>query len=175
MEKVTLLGLCPDAETAARGVEALEKAGFASQDYEILTSTPYPEGAFGEKPVKHKLFVFPFVGAAAGLSVAVLLTAATQLDFPLVTGGKPILSLPPMFIIAYEATLLGAIIFTVLGIIFESRLPRWSLGLYDRRITQGYIGLLVSCLEDRRPQAEQALSQAGVIEIKRRYPGGGGD
>lgn len=167
MAKELLLALCQDAPSAARAVEALERAGFPREEYEILSGAPYPEGAFGEKPVKHRVYVFPFVGALSGFTVALLLTVGTQLSFPLVTGGKPILSLPPMFIIAYEATLLGAIIFTVLGVLFEMRLPRPGLGLYDRRITGGYLGILVSCPEARRPQAESALKEAGVLEIKR--------
>lgn len=174
MARAALLALCPDAEIAANAVEALEKAGFPAQDYDILTSTPYPEGAFGEKPVKHRLFLFPFIGALAGMSVGLLLTIGTQLSFPLVTGGKPILSLPPMFLIVYEGTMLGAVLATILGIILESRLPRLRMGLYDRRITEGYVGILLTCPEERRAAAEQALLEAGVTELRRQYLGGGG-
>ena len=83
------------------------------------------------------------------------------------TGGKPILSLPPMAIVTYEGTMLGAILFTVLGIIFESRLPRPRLGLYDDRITDGYIGVLVTCEEEQVNRVEQALTQAGAVDVKR--------
>ena len=60
-----------------------------------------------------------------------------------------------MAIITYEGTMLGAIIFTVLGIIFESRLPRPKLGLYDERITAGYVGILVTTTEDRFKAAKE--------------------
>ena len=73
----------------------------------------------------------------------------TQVAYPLVTGGKPILSLPPMAIVCYEGTMLGAILFTVIGIVFESRLPKFKLGLYDNRITQGFIGLLVNAEQEQ--------------------------
>jgi hypothetical protein len=98
----------------------------------------------------------------------------TQMAYPLVTGGKPILALPPMAIISYEATLLGAILFTVIGIIFESRLPRLRLGLYDNRITEGLIGVLVECEEEQVTRVEQALTQAGAVDVKREDPGAGG-
>ncbi|MEE9248120.1 MAG: quinol:electron acceptor oxidoreductase subunit ActD, partial [Dehalococcoidia bacterium] len=129
-----------------------------------------PEGAFGEKTSKHRLYVFPFIGAAIGFTVAILLTTATQVSYPLVTGGKPILSIPPMAIIAYEGTMLGAIIFTVLGIIFESRLPRAKLGLYDERITEGYVGILVTTTEDRIKAAKEVLTKAGAEDIKEGEP-----
>lgn len=173
MARRSVLGLFREPEGAARAVEGLQAAGFGENEYEVLTGTPYPEGAFGEKPPRHRLYVFPFIGAISGLSVAILLTVATQASNPMVTGGKPILGLPPMAIVAYEGTMLGAIIFTVLGILFESRLPRPAMGLYDRRITEGYVGVLVSCPEDRLGAAEKALSEAGATDMKHETTGGG--
>lgn len=164
--RTSVLGLFSDAEGAADAVDAVKKAGFASRDYEILTGSPYPEGAFGEEPAKHRVYYFPLIGAICGLAVAILLTAGTQLSYPLVTGGKPILSLPPMVIIAYEGTMLGAILFTIIGVVFESRLPRVGMGLYDTRINEGYIGILVSCREQQVGAAVQALQGAGAEDIK---------
>ena len=77
------------------------------------------------------------------------------------------MSLPPMAIVTYEGTMLGAILFTVIGIIFESRLPRPRLGLYDDRITEGYIGVLVTCEDQQVDSVEQALTQAGAVDVKR--------
>ena len=96
----------------------------------------------------------------------------TQMAYPLVQGGKPILSLPPMAIVTYEGTMLGAILFTVLGIIFESRLPRVKRGLYDPRITEGLIGVLVNCEEDQLNRVAAVLTQAGAVEVKREEQGG---
>ncbi len=172
MARRSVLGLFREPEAAAKAVESLQANGFGENEYEVLTGTPYPEGAFGEKPVKHRLYVFPFIGGISGLSVALLLTIGTQVTQPLVTGGKPILSLPPMAIISYEGMMLGAIIFTVLGIIFESRLPRPAMGLYDRRISEGFVGVLVSCEEDRLGAAERALRDAGANDMKHDTSGG---
>lgn len=165
MANRSVLGLFTDAESAAKGVDAVREAGFTDADFDMLTGSPYPAGAFGEREPGHKAFIFPLVGAVSGFSVGLLITAATQLSYPLVTGGKPILSLPPMAIIMYEGTMLGAIIFTVLGVIFESRLPRLGLGAYDARITEGYIGLQLVCAEERLATAEQTLRRAGAVDI----------
>ena len=107
------------------------------------------------------------IGAACGFISGLILTTGTQIAFPLVTGGKPILGIPPMAIIMYEGTMLGAILFTVVGIIFESRLPRIFMGAYDTRITEGYIGVTVTTSEDKISKAEDVLRQAGAEEIKR--------
>ena len=87
--------------------------------------------------------------------------------YPLATGGKPILSVPPMAIVMYEGTMLGAIIMTDFGIVFESRLPRMFMGAYDDRITEGYIGIVVTTQKDRITDAENVLEKAGAEDIKR--------
>jgi hypothetical protein len=162
-----ILGLFDNADTAADAGDALKAAGVPETDFDFLTDAPYPEGAFGEREEKHRLYIFPFVGAILGLASGIMITSLTQVAYPLVTGGKPILSLPPMAIISYEGTMLGAILFTVLGIIWESRLPRFKLGLYDTRITEGYIGVLVKADEGQHNRLEGVLNQAGAVEVKR--------
>ena len=167
MARQSVLGLYTDASYAGEASEALEREGLSREDYDFLTDTPYPEGAFGERHTSHRLYVWPFIGALLGFTVAILLTAGTQVSYPLVTGGKPILSIPPMAIITYEGTMMGAILFTVIGIIFESRLPTSKRRVYDDRITEGHIGVVVECEEDQINRVEQLLIQAGAIDIKR--------
>jgi len=159
-----VLGLFREADRVADAMDALRAAGFGGPDLTVLSGAPYPEGAFGEEPVRHRLYVFPFVGAACGLAVGVLLTIATQLSYPLVTGGKPILSIPPMINVLYEGTLLGAIIFTVLGVLFESRLPDLGGTPYDPRISDGYLGVVVRP-SDRQAEAERLLRAAGAEDV----------
>ena len=167
MPKRSVLGLFTDESVAADAMDSIREAGYTTAEYEVLTGTPYPEGTFGEEEPVHKLYRWPLIGAACGFIIGIVLTAGTQLAYPLVTGGKPILSLPPMALVTYEATMLGAILFTVLGIIFESRLPGFKPRLYDDRVTQGYIGVHVTCDEDQVADVEQALTQAGAVEVKR--------
>jgi len=155
-------------DTVADAMDALKAGGYEENtEYEVLTGTPYPEGVFGEHEPKHTLFRYPLIGAACGFIIGLVLTSGTQLAYPLVTGGKPILSIPPMAIIMYEGTMLGAILFTVLGIIIESRLPRLFMGAYDPRITEGWIGVTVTTSEDRIAKAEEILGKSGAHEIKR--------
>ena len=163
----SVIGLFTDENIAANALDALRGEGYASNEYEVLTGTPYPEGTFGEAEPVHKLFRWPLIGAACGFIIALILTAGTQLAYPVVTGGKPILGIPPMAIIIYEGTMLGAIIFTVIGVIFESRLPRLFMGAYDTRITEGYIGVTVTTEESRITNAEDVLKRVGAEDITR--------
>lgn len=162
-----ILGLFEDANYAAEAGDALQREGITPENYDFLTDTPYPEGAFGERHENHRLYVFPLCGALVGLTIGILLTSMTQMAYPLVQAGKPILSLPPMAVVTYESTMLTAIIFTIIGIIFESRLPSFKQGLYDTRITEGYIGVLVNAEESQHPQLTTVLTQAGAVDVVR--------
>ena len=162
MPKRSVLGLYTDEDAAADALDNLRDAGFGDGEYEILTGTPYPEGTFGEAEPKHNLYRWPLIGAICGFTIALLITAGTSIAYPLTTGGKPILSIPPMAIIMYEGSMLGAIIFTVIGIIFESRLPRIFMGAYSEKITEGHIGVTVTTTEDKTSVAEEALEKAGA-------------
>ena len=167
MSHRSVLGLFTDEDVAADAMDSLREEGYTSAEYEVLTGTPYPEGTFGEEEPVHKLYRWPLMGAACGFIVGLLLTTGTQLAYPLVTGGKPVLGIPPMAIIIYEGTMLGSIIFTVIGVILESRLPRVFMGAYDTRITEGYIGVAVTTDEERVGRAEEVLRQAGAEDITR--------
>ncbi len=160
-----LLGIFRDPDAVVQAVEGLRNAGVEGDDVEVLSDSPYPEGAFGEGHHKHRLFVFPFVGAACGLAVGLMLTISTQISYPMITGGKPVLSIPPMINVMYEGTMLGAILFTIMGIIFESRLPNLGSAPYDPRISEGYLGVLVRRSGGRVSAAERALRDAGAVDV----------
>lgn len=162
-----LLGVFEDPQNVANAMNSLKGDGFPVEDLDIYSGTPYPEGAFGEAESEHRVYVWPFIGAICGFTIALLFTAGTQISYPMITGGKPILSIPPMTIFLYEGSMLGAIVFTVLGILFESRLPKRNMGLYDTRITDGYIGILVSCPEEKATQAEKVLRDSGAEDVRR--------
>ena len=167
LKQKSIIGVYTDENTAADSLDALNSAGYETNEYEILTGTPYPEGTFGEHEPKHTLYRWPLIGAACGFIVGLMLTAGTQIAYPLVTGGKPVLGIPPMAIIMYEGTMLGAILFTIIGILFESRLPRLFMGAYDTRITEGYIGITVTTSPERIEKAEEVLHNSGAQDISK--------
>ena len=113
----SLLGLYLDPNDAANAMDGLAEGGFEQGTFDVLTGTPYPEGAFGEHVPQHRLFRFPAFGAIIGFSLSLFLTTATQLAYPLITGGKPILSIFAMLVIMYEMTMLSAVVTTVIGIL----------------------------------------------------------
>jgi hypothetical protein len=163
----SVLGLFRDPDAVADALDALRAAGFTGRDVTVLADTPYPAGAFGEGETRHNLYLFPLIGAVCGLAVGLLVTIGTQMAYPMVTGGKPILAIPPMLTVVYGGTLLGAIVMTILGILVESRLPDLEAAPYDPRITEGYLGVAVNS----SGEAERLLREAGAVDVIVQGPG----
>lgn len=91
----------------------------------ITTMTPYSVHEADEmlKSSPSKLNRFTLTGALCGLVTGFSFAIYTVLRWPLMAGGKPIVAVPPYFIIAFELTVLFGSIASVLGFLILSRLP----------------------------------------------------
>jgi len=72
---------------------------------------------------RSKVRFFALAGAAGGTVTGLTFTILTSLSWPLVIGGKPIVSLPPFIIIAFALTILFGALSTFAGFLLLSRLP----------------------------------------------------
>ena len=165
MATQAILGLFDDASAAADAGDALKSAGIPESDYNFLTDMPYPEGALGEGMERHRLYVWPLLGGAIGLIAALVVGGLTPLAVPMTIAPKPILAMPPLSVICYTGALLGAILFTIIGLIVALR-PNVGVGLSDERISQGLVGLLVNADSEQRSQVTDILNQAGAVDVK---------
>ncbi len=165
MATQAILGLFDDAAAAADAGDALKSAGIPESDYNFLTDVPYPEGAFGEGMERHRLYVWPLLGGLIGLVVSLVVGGLTPLAVPMTIAEKPILAMPPLAVICYTGALLGAILFTIIGLIVALR-PNFGAGLSDDRISQGMVGLLVNAGAEKRSQVTDILNEAGAVDVK---------
>ena len=78
-------------DSTVDAIKALKKAGFEK----IKAYAPYPEHhiehalGYGQSPVR----VWTLVGGLTGTATGFALTTWTSIDWPLVVGGKPIVSI----------------------------------------------------------------------------------
>lgn len=98
-----VLGSFADPAAAAAAVRALKGRGFGVR---AAMPAPFPEvvAAIGKPRSPVDFVTLP--GALLGLACGAALTIGTSLAWRLVTGGKPIVSLPPFVIIIFEVTVL---------------------------------------------------------------------
>ena len=165
MATQAILGVFDDAGAAADAGDALKSAGIPESDYNFLTDVPYPEGALGEGMERHRLYVWPLLGGAIGLIAALVVGGLTPLAVPMTIAEKPILAMPPLSVMCYTGALLGAILFTIIGLILALR-PNVGIGLSDERIGEGMVGLLVNADAEQRSQVTDILNQAGAVDVK---------
>ena len=164
MATQAILGLFDDASAAADAGDALKASGVSETDYHFLTDIPYPEGAFGERMEKHTLFLWPLIGGALGIVLALIVAGMTPLAVPMTIEPKPILALPPLAVICYAGAMLGAILFSVFGIAMSMK-AKLASPHTDDRIASGLIGVLVNAGADQGPRVTEILNEAGAVDV----------
>ena len=128
-----------------------DKAAFLHQLEELVRSGVHPRRLTVTTPfhvheVEHILHLrpswlklFTLFGAAAGLTAGFAFTIGTALDWPLRTGGKPIVALPTYIIVAFELTILLGGVISFLGFLFLSRFPDISAIVSGAECGSGFI------------------------------------
>ena len=154
-------------DSAVEAVEALRKAGFKRKS--IQAYAPAPEHdlehalGYGQSPVR----VFALVGALTGTATGFALSIFTSMDWPLVVGGKPIVSIPAFVVIAFELTILFGALSTVIGLFINTRLPHLKpLVVYDPEFSAGRFGVYVSASPETVEEARRILADRDPCELR---------
>jgi hypothetical protein len=134
-----IYGLYNDPHIAQHAVENLRAAGIADADITVISSEPFDHFEFGHRDART---VMPWIAAGAGV-VGMLLTyyllGASQMSWPIVTGGMPIVSNWTNLIIIFEMTMLSAIVATVITLLVTAGIPSRGGKMYDPEVSDGYI------------------------------------
>jgi hypothetical protein len=163
-----IVGLFEGVEEAAKAGRALKGLSLPAGSVTTISAVPLPDGAVvtDPAPIRFPRIVIAgwFVGAAAGLG----LTLATYMLYPLVTGGKTIVSVPPTLIITYEVAMLGALLGTLFAGGREMGLLRFPPKMiHDPRIHDGKIALCARVEGDEQAgRAMDAMRDAGGTEVR---------
>ena len=152
-------------DSAVDAIENLRKAGFK----QIKAYAPYPEHhieaalGYGQSPVR----VFTLVGALTGTATGFAFTTWTSMDWPLVVGGKPIVSIPAYVIIAFEMTVLFGALATIIGLFILSKLPDLKPSVvYDPEFSNGRYGVYVEVPGERADEARKILDAEEPAELR---------
>jgi hypothetical protein len=136
------LGVYDAIDAATDTIEALRAAGVKR----ITVFSPVPSHELehalhaGESPVR----IFTLVGGLTGTATGFAMATWMSMDWPLITGGKPIISLPAFVIIAFELTILFGALSTVAGLFISARLPqRRVMQVYDPSFSSDRFGIYV--------------------------------
>jgi len=87
-------------------------------------------------------------------------------DWPVVVGGKPIASIPPYVVIAFELTILLGALSTVAAVALFSVLMGKRGVAYDPRFSDDQVGIFVPADAEQLASVETLLRNAGAVEVR---------
>ncbi|MGK7313109.1 MAG: DUF3341 domain-containing protein [Candidatus Longimicrobiales bacterium M2_2A_002] len=165
------LGVFGEVDAAVKAIEELQDAGLT--DLETYSPLPQHELEHALHRPTSSVRLFTLVGGLTGAAAGFALAIWTSFDWPLITGGKPIASLPAFVVIAFEMTILFGALSTVLGLIINARLgPPGKDLAYDPRFSAGSFGVLVDAPSGQGDEARRILESAGAEEVQSWDEGG---
>jgi len=158
-----MYGLFDKPDAAQRAYTGLKRAGIATRDITVVSGEPFEAFEFSHRDHSMILFRLALAGGVIGFISAVLLVRGTEMAWPIVTGGMPIVAWWPNLVIIFEMTMLGAIVTTVVSLLVTSSLPKFGKTLYDPAVSDGKILVGAPGASDA---IREALTSSGASAVK---------
>jgi hypothetical protein len=156
-------GTFADPAAAAAAIRALRAAGL---EVRASMAAPFPEVLAALGGEGSRVGRAAAAGALAGAALGALLTVGGSLSWPIATGGKPIVSLPPFAVVVFEVAILAGSLATLAALAagcWRGRAPR---GLPPAATPGGdRIGVLAEGGD--AGGAESILRARGAEEVRR--------
>lgn len=159
-----VLGVFAYLDTATDAIKRLRAKGFPLTVY---SPTPRHEIEEALETPESAVRIFTIMGAFTGTAAGAALAIWTSLDWPLIVGGKEIVSLPAFSVIMFEVTILLGALSTVAGLFITGRLPRIGRpeGLYHPSFTSNRFGVFVHVAPEHFEEVQTILSESGSEEV----------
>ncbi len=148
---------------AARAIRALRASGF--EDVRAAMPAAYPEVMEALERPRSPIAFASLPGAALGVASGFALTIGTSLLWHLVTGGKPVVSVPPFVVISFELAILVGSLATLAALLAGGwqggRARQFPRGV---RFSGERIGVFIPGADAR--VAGEILRAAGAEEVR---------
>ncbi len=105
-------------------------------------------------------------GAICGATGGIALCIYSVQSWPIVVGGKELVSLPPFVIIGYESMILLGSLANLIGMLALTRLPELKqTAPYDPRFSEDRIGIWVPCAGEAAVKVQEMMRGHGAEEV----------
>ena len=129
-------------------LEELVKSGVSPRSFTTLTPFHIHEAEEIVKAKPSAVRFFTLIGALAGFFLSFAFIIYTVLSWPLITGGKPLISIPAFIIVAFECTILLGGIVSLIGFLHLTRLPNIKRVIEPRECGNQFIIIRDSAVKD---------------------------
>jgi hypothetical protein len=134
----------------------------------LVVYSPAPNHEI-EEALSHRVSpvrLFTLIGGLTGCAAGFAMTIWMSYDWPVLVGGKPIASIPPYVVIAFELTILLGALSTVAAVGLFSVLMGKRGVAYDPQFSDDHIGIFVPAGSDQAAPVENLLRSAGAVEVR---------
>lgn len=166
-EIVSLIGLFDESTKTADTIDEFYGLNIPKEDIAVMTGVPYPEQAFSPYREWIRLPYIVFAGALAGLTFGLFLSVITPTLYPLTVGGRPIVTGPPAAVITFVFTMMGTIVSTFLGVLWEMGFPSFEKKYYDTHVTSGHLAVVLEIPETQETKVIGIMKAHGGHHIRR--------
>ena len=156
-----------DAEAAIYELRVANIDGFNFDDLTLKSPIEHHEveAVLGERSANVQWFTLG--GALMGGLLSFFLISGAQANFyAQLKGGKPIVPLPPNFVLTYEMFILGGVFISVLGFLICAGLPAKRSPLYSAKVSEDQIGVLVKADDAAIAQIKKVFVNHEALEIQ---------
>lgn len=166
-----ILGLFNDFDQASAALRDLRSANMPYLNWNDVTikspiEHPDVESVLGVRPIPVRIYTL--IGGLLGGSLGFIGIATAQGNFfSQLKGGKPIIPLPPDFVLTYEMLILGGVYITVLGFLICAGLPARMKGdLYNAAVSEDQIGVMVKANAHCIAEVRKIFENHSVLSVQ---------
>ena len=156
-----------EAEAVISELRSSKIEGFNFDDLTLKSPIEHHEveRVLGDRPARVQWFTLG--GALMGGLLGFWLISGAQANFyAQMKGGKPIVPLPPNFILTYEMFILGGVFISILGFLICAGLPAKRSPLYSSTVSEDQIGILVKAEESAIAKIKSVFLSHEALEIQ---------
>lgn len=145
---------------------------------DVFSPVPCHDVVHAVSPKTSPVRFVTVVGAVSGLVGGLALAFGTSAVWNLIVGGKPVFSIVPFLVVAFEGTILLGALATFAALLFFCRLPhrRFPDHAYLESFSDDQFGLLISCPKDDMEKVSNLLVETGahnVVQVDEQESRGG--
>lgn len=160
-----VMGAFRELDSTVEAIEALKRHPLG--EFTVYTPTPRHEIEHAVNAPISVVRRFTLIGGFLGCTFGYWIAVWISDYWPLVVGGKAIVTWIPYTIFGFEVMVLIGALSTVAGFFANSRIPRITTTVgYDGRFSHGDYGIWVEAAPDKVRDAERLLREHGAVEVR---------
>jgi len=161
------LALFKDIDPATEAISRLRDLGIDDHDMTIISGVPYSDRILGRPITWSRVPQIAIAGFLGGLVISLLMNWGTPYQYPIHVGGQPLYPIPSTLILTFEISMLGLMIFTFLGVLWESTFPSFGPKAYRPEVSDGRIGVVFNCPVEIHSKVHETLAGLGAEWVHR--------